>query len=347
MTIANYMNLFALCAASAIYGCRRPAAPPYDNQQAKALLDACEAIVEDRMEDAMEAVDRLDESAGADDFASSARLAIERKMEFAKADLYLQQLDLQGLKEFIALSRSKGTAGAGLDAFAGLSDALAELSLFRRRMPWEKSADLKAALESLRRHDGILAASVTYRDFVAAQELSLKELEEGEALVRAGGYLGRMEAALVSGDLQGFHEAEGDFRRDQPGHAYFAMLETLSAGSMPGDLKKGDVQAFEVASSAKWNTLSEDARKGAWGMLERSGGPQGVCGMLVKAMHGGRLEDYEALFARASGMGLGVSRDIAASYAALLGGGRPGQASPCTGITEVIGIVKDTKEKAK
>ena len=36
-----------------------------------------------------------------------------------------------------------------------------------------------------------------------------------------------------------------------------------------------------------------------------------------------------------------------ASYAALLGGGRPGQASPCTGITEVIGIVKDTKEKAK
>ena len=74
-------------------GCDRGSAPAYDSRRSEAILDACEALAKNDDSDAEKALSRLNDFSGADDFATSANLALQRKMNFAKADKYLQQSD--------------------------------------------------------------------------------------------------------------------------------------------------------------------------------------------------------------------------------------------------------------
>lgn len=335
MSSSNYIKLFLVFAIVMLAGCGRKSAPDFDNDRAEALLDACEAMVEHREDDAVKAISRLNEMPGADDFASSAELAMNRRLEFDNAEKLLEQSDFLGLKEYLAVCRARGTAGAELEGFADLPDALIALSLFKSRMPWEKSSDLKNGLEDLESHRKLLMKSTEFQTFYKAQLDELGRLQAVEAAARADVFLQKMDMALAAGNLQVFHETVNEFRQDQPQHVFFEFQKLISAEHMPENIKKQDETAFAVASIAEWNTLKDELRNKVSEYISARSSA-GICSKLILALHDRTAQAYENFFEAAASCG--ISEKYAADYVNILGLSATGRLSPCPGMAELSGL---------
>ena len=319
-------------------GCGRGSAPAYDGRRGEAILDVCEAVVEDRDADAQAAILRLNDFSGADDFAVSVSLALQRKLNFAKADELLQQSDFQGLNEFIASCRASGAAGTELDGFDSVPDALEALSLFRRRMPWEESRVLKDALEDLEPHRAILSKSPEFVKFHDAQLATLKQLKASEAARQADLFIGLLERAAVAGDVRRIFDLVNEFRRSQPDHTYFLMERSLLSGFLP-PVPTGSIRAFAVAAAANHRNLRPKLRSQC--AFKCAANPQsGICGELLNTLKSESLDKYEHFFCVARDEGYTVSADMVSAYMRLLGI-KPGpQSSPCVGIFEIGEVLK-------
>ncbi len=317
-------------------GCDRGSAPAYDSRRSEAILDACEAIAENDDSDAEKALSRLNDFSGADDFATSANLALQRKMNFAKAEKYLQQSDYQGLREFIASCRASGSAGTELDGFDSIPDALEALSVFKSRMPWEESKVLKDALEDLEPHREVLSKSKAFVEFYDAQLETLKCLKASEAASAAAAFIETLERAVVAGDSQRFIETATEFRRLQPNHPFFALERQLLAGTMPV-VPQGGIRAFAVAAAANYGKLNGSLR-GQCAARCAADGDSGICGELINTLKSESLDKYESFLCKARDEGYSISASIVGGYMRRLGVKGVQESSPCTGIFE-IGVV--------
>ncbi|MBO4345948.1 MAG: hypothetical protein J5833_09330 [Victivallales bacterium] len=319
-------------------GCGRGSAPAYDGRRGEAILDVCEAVVNDRDADAQNAIARLNDFSGADDFAVSVSLALQRKLNFAKADELLQQSDFQGLKAFIASCRASGSAGTELDGFDSVPDALEALSLFRRRMPWEESRVLKDALEDLEPHRALLSKSPEFVKFYDEQLATLKKLKASEAARQADLFIEQLERAAVAGDRRRIFELSNEFRRSQPDHCYFLMEKSLLAGALPL-IPKGNIRAFAVAAAANYRNLPTKLRNQC-AFKCAAAQQSGICGKLLNTLKSESLDKYESFFSTARDEGYTVSADLVSAYMRLLGIKPSQDSSPCVGIFEIGEVLK-------
>ena len=214
-------------------GCSRQEVQPYDSRRSLALLDACDAIIQDDTSAAIQALERMEGIVGQEDFITEMRLAVMRRQDFEQAESLLRQRDYQGLRQFLTSRKANGEVGVELTAFESLPDALEQLELFCSRMPWEESGVLKDALARLEPQVKILSESPSFQEFYQEQLATLKRLKVQEAQQRAQGYLHRLAQAAVSGDMQARGEALQVFRADQPEHFYFRLEKALLAGGVP------------------------------------------------------------------------------------------------------------------
>ena len=319
-------------------GCERGSAPDYDCRRGEAILDVCEAVAENRDADAQAALMRLNDFSDADDFAVSVSLALQRKLNFSKANDLLQHSEFQGLREFIASCRASGSVGTELDGFDSVPDALEALALFRRRMPWEKSLVLKDALEDLEPHRPILSKSPEFVRFYDAQLATLKQLRASEAAERAAAFIELLERAAVAGDSKRIFDLTNDFRRNQPDHPYFLMERSLLAGSLP-PVPKGSIRAFAVATAANYRNLNPKLRNQC-AFKCAADSQSGICGKFLNTLKSESLDKYELFFCTARDEGYTLSAEMVGAYMRLLGI-KPGQdSSPCTGIFEIGEVLK-------
>ena len=333
MKLCIFLLLFLL------WGCSRRETVPYDNRRSLALLDACEAIIQDDNDAAMTALQQMEIISGQDDFSTETQLAISRRQDFDKAEELLRQRDYPGLRLFLAQSKASGRVGAELEGFEPLPDALEQLELFRSRMPWERSSVLKDALEELEPHVATLSASPAFVTFHQQQLAMLKKLQIREAAQRAQGFLDRMERALVSGAIRDYEEARQAFRADQPDHPFFQMEGTLLKGRLP-TVKKGEEMTFAVALVANWAKLKSGLRTSAMSVLQPNMSKAGFCGMVANALQSGALENYETLFLAAWDAKIGVSGALVRQYMGKLPiSVKPARLTPWPGIYEALELI--------
>ncbi len=319
-------------------GCGRGSAPAYDSRRAEAILDVCENIAENRDSDAQKAINRLNEFSAADDFAVSVSLALQRKMNFAKADDFLQQSDYKGLREFIASCRASGAAGTELDGFDSVPDALEALSIFRSRMPWEESKVLKDALEDLEPHRELLSKSAEFVKFYDAQLETLKKLKASEAAAQADALVESLERAVVAGDTRRYMETANEFKRLQPNHVFFAMEKSLISGMLPA-IPKGCLRAFAVAAAANGRKMNQSLRNQC--AMKCAADPQsGICGKLINTLKSESLDKYESFLCMARDAGYSISPELIGDYMRRLGISPVKESSPCMGVFEIGAVCK-------
>ena len=324
-----------------IMGCGRGSAPAYDSKRGEAVLDVCEAVTENRDADAQKAIEHLNEFSGADDFAVSVALALQRKMNFAKAEEYLQRSDFQGLREFIASCRASGSAGTELDGFDSIPDALEALSVFKSRMPWEESKVLKDALEDLEPHRAILSKSEEFVKFYDAQIETLKRLKASEAAQLADAFITHLERAAVAGDNQRIIDMTNEFKRVQPDHYYFIMEKSLQIGNLPL-IPKGSIRAFAIAAAANYRHLNQKLRKQC-ALKCAADSQSGICGKLLNTLKSESLDKYENFFCTARDAGYSISASLVGDYMRLLGIKASEDSSPCMGIFEIGEAFRDNQ----
>lgn len=315
-------------------GCGRSSAPDYGNGRNTAMLDACEAMVQGRDADAEAALKVLEEYSGSDDFASSARLSLQRRMNFAMAGKYLEQSDFQGLRVFLAECNASGSAGAELDGFDMLPDALEALAIFKSRLPWEEAKVLKDSLEDLEPHRALLSKSAVFTAFYNEQLETLKKLQASEASAEAESYLDQIERAIVSGNTQKLSELKTDFRRVQPGHGLFACEKALLSGKALPEMNGTDMRILAIAAAANWSKLSGTTR-GALAKSCESDEKSGICGKMLNTLNSNSLEKYENFICTARDGGYSLSSELVRRYIRMLKPEVPGGLTPCTGLSEL------------
>ena len=333
------MKIFAfLLICLLLAGCGRGSAPAYDSRRAEAILDVCETIVENNDEDAQNAISRLNDFSAADDFAVSVSLALQRKMNFAKAEKYLQQSDFKGLREFIASCRASGSAGTELDGFDAVPDALEALSIFRSRMPWEESKVLKDALEDLEPHRALLSKSEEFVKFYNAQLETLKQLKASEASAQADAFIESLERAVVAGDRRRYLETMNEFKRLQPENHYFGLEKSLLSGSLPAVQKDG-MRAFAVAAAANYRNMKPNLRVQC-AVKCAADLQSGICGKLINTLKSESLDKYESFLCTARDAGYSISPELVVNYMRRLGVKPDHDSSPCMGIFEIGAVCK-------
>ena len=332
--IMKLLAILLLCLTFA--GCERGSAPAYDSRRGEAILDACEAIAQNDDSNAEKAIARLNDYSGADDFAASTAIALQRKMNFAKAEEYLQQSDFKGLREFIAACRASGSAGTELDGFDSIPDALEALSVFKSRMPWEESKVLKDALEDLEPHRELLSKSKAFVAFYAMQLETLERLKASEAKSQAAVFIEALERATVAGDKKGLIETAIEFRRVQPNHPFFAFEKSLADGKLP-QIAEGDMRAFAVAAASAFAKLSPILQRDCAAKCA-SDEHSGICGKLLNTLISESLDMYERFLCTARDESYSISAEIVGRYTRLLGLRKSEESSPCIGLFE-IGVV--------